>query len=151
MNNNHVRIDKSAVRIINELYRTANIYFQTEFKEYSIGHAQIVTLIVVSKKEGISQLQLSEYLNLDKSSITSQLKILENNGYITRNKSENDARMYQIYITDKTREILDPLKSIFISWTEILLDDFNEQDREKSLFFLEKMLDNVKKYNDKNK
>jgi DNA-binding MarR family transcriptional regulator len=134
---------KSAGRLINELSRAANIYFQAEFKKYSIGHAQIRTLLFIAHNEGISQHTLSENLNLDKSSITSQLQILERNAYISRHISENDARMHQILITDKTKAILEPLKMIFSSWTETLLDGFNEEEREPVFKYLEKMQKNA--------
>jgi len=137
-------MSKSAGRLINELSKAAHIYCKTEFKKYSIGHAQIMTLIFIAKNEGISQFELSEQLNLDKSSITSQLNILERNGYISRNKSENDARMYRLNITDKTRKILGPLKMIFFSWTEALLDGFSKKEREDVFKYLEKMRDNAK-------
>jgi DNA-binding MarR family transcriptional regulator len=97
----------------------------------------------VARNEGISQLELSKHLNLDKSSITSQLGILEKNGYITRQVSENDARMHQIILTDKTREILEPLKRVFSSWTEFLLDGFSESERTELFKYLERMHTNA--------
>jgi DNA-binding MarR family transcriptional regulator len=135
--------DKSTGRIINELSRAAHIYFQAEFKKYSIGHAQIRTLLYVARNEGISQLELSKHLNLDKSSITSQLGILEKNGYVIRQVSANDARMHQIILTDKTREILEPLKRVFSSWTEFLLDGFSESERTELFKYLERMHTNA--------
>ncbi len=137
-------INKSAGRLISELSRAAHIYFQSEFKKYSIGHAQIRTLLFLVRNEGISQLELSKYLNLDKSSITSQLQILERNGYISRHTSENDARMHQLMITDKTREISEPLRMVFSSWTVTLLDGFCESEKTEIFAYLEKMLSNAK-------
>jgi len=143
MDKNKEESKKSAGKIINELSRAADIYFKTEFKKYSIGHAQIRTLLFLSRNEGISQLELSKSLNLDKSSITSQLQTLEKNGYISRHISEADARMHQLNITDKTREILRPLKKVFSSWTEILLDGFDKKERAIVFQYLEKMQNNV--------
>lgn len=136
--------DRSAGKIINELSRAAHIYFQTEFKQYSIGHAQIRTLLFISRNEGISQLELSTYLNLDKSSITSQLQILEKNGYISRHTSEKDARLHQIMITEKTRDILEPLKMVFSSWTATLLDGFSESETNEIFSYLHRMAENAK-------
>jgi DNA-binding MarR family transcriptional regulator len=143
MKRNEENNDRSAGRLINELSRAAQIYFQNEFKKYSIGHAQIRSLLFMARNEGISQLELSEYLNLDKSSITSQLRILERNGYISRHTSENDARINKIYITDKTREILEPLEIVFLSWTETLLDNFNESERTDIFEYLHRMHTNA--------
>jgi len=135
--------NKSTGRLINELSKAAHVYFKSEFGKYSIGHAQIITLLVIAQNEGISQHDLSKNLNLDKSSITSQLGILERNGYITRIVAEKDGRMHKIMLTDKTREILEPLRMVFSSWTEILLDGFTETEKAESFHFLEKMQANA--------
>lgn len=143
MEKNQEPNNRSAGKLINELSRAAHIYFQSEFKQYSIGHAQIRTLLFIAKNEGISQLELSKYLNLDKSSISSQLQILEKNGYISKQTSENDARIYQTRITDKTRKILEPLRMVFSSWTSTLLDGFNESDKTIMFDYLERMQSNA--------
>jgi DNA-binding MarR family transcriptional regulator len=70
--------------------------------------------------------------------------MLERNGYISRTKSENDARMYQLNMTDETRGILEPLKMVFFSWTEILVDRFSQKEREEVFDYLERMRDNAK-------
>lgn len=136
---------QSAGKIIGELSRAANVYFQNKFKEYSIGHAQVRTLHYIALNEGITQIELSDYLKLDKSSITSQLRILEKNGYIKITTSPIDARTHHIFITDKTKEILEPLKKIFYTWTDILLDGINENERKNLFILLEKMQDNAKR------
>jgi len=134
---------QSAGKIIGEISRAAHIYFQNNFKEYSIGHAQVRTLHFIAHNEGITQVQLSDYLKLVKSSITSQLRILENNGYIKRKISHYDARVHQIFITDKTKVILEPLKNIFSTWTDILLDGLSESERKNVFLLLEKMRKNA--------
>ena len=134
---------QSAGKIIGEISRAAHIYFQNDFKEYSIGHAQVRTLNFIAHNEGITQVQLSDYLKLDKSSITSQLRILENNGYIKRKISHHDARVHQIFITDKTKEILEPLKNIFSTWSNVLLDGLSESEKKNVFLLLEKMRKNA--------
>ena len=126
---------RSAGKIISELSKAAHVYLHAEFREYSIGHAQVKTLLFLSENEGVSQLELSRQFNLEKSSITSQLKILEKNGYITRSRSGEDGRMLKLYITEKTRGILKILKEIFHSWTEVLLDGFGAEEKAVLLVF----------------
>jgi DNA-binding MarR family transcriptional regulator len=155
MDNNNILQKRSAGKIISEISRTAHVYFNSEFRDYSIGHAQVGTLLFISRNEGVSQLEISENLNLDKSSITSQLKILERNGYIFKKPNENDARKYRIYITDKTKEILFPLKLVFSNWTDTLFIGFSDKERSETFVYLERMLDNarniINEIKDKNK
>ena len=130
---------ESAGRLINELSRASNVYFQHAFRKYNIGHAQIRTLFYISQNEGQTQKALAEYLNLDKSSITSQLQILEKNGYVEREKSIRDARKQVINVTDKTRELIPSLQQVLLSWTETLLDGFDAHERSAIFNYLHKM------------
>ena len=59
-------INRSAGRLINELSRAAHIYFQSEFKKYSIGHAQIITLLFIARNEGIQKVVWSGLIRREK-------------------------------------------------------------------------------------
>ena len=135
--------NSSAGKIINELSRAGQIYLQHEFSKYNIGYAQVRTLLYLAENKGKTQKELVQYINLDKSSITSQLQILEKNGYITRQTSKLDARNQVVDITDKTKEILPELKKVFASWTNTLLAGFSEKERSNIFKYMEKMRENV--------
>lgn len=143
MTNNKLEQHQSAGKIIDELSRASHIFFQHQFKDYSIGHAQVRTLRFISNNNGITQVELTKYLKLDKSSVTSQLNNLEKNGYIFRSISSKDARIHTIYITDKTKEIFSPLMNIFSSWTDTLLNNFSEKEKTDIFKILNKMQENA--------
>lgn len=141
--------NKSVGKLIGMLSRAAHIYFQQKFKDYSIGHAQVMTLHFITKKNGISQLELTRILNLDKSSVTSQLNNLEKHGYIIRTVSDDDNRIRNIHITEKTKAIENSLHKVFTSWSEILLTGFDETEQTEMIYLLEKMRENaLNKIND---
>lgn len=135
--------NKSAGKVIGELSRAAHVFFHHQFKKYSIGHAQVRTLRFISQNNGITQAELTEYLKLDKSSVTSQLASLEKNDYIKRTISSKDARIRNINITDKTKNILSELMKVFSSWTDLLLHDFSEKEKIDVFILLEKMRENA--------
>lgn len=143
MKNHEEEQGKSAGKIIGELSRAANIYFQRQFKKYAIGYAQVRTLLYIAHNEGITQKELAIFFHLDKSSITSQLNILELNGYVKKHISTSDARKLQLCITDKTKEIMAPLKNVFSLWTETLLDGFSENEKSELFNYFEKMQKNA--------
>ena len=135
----------STGRLINELSRASHIYFHNEFKDYAIGHAQIRTLFLIANHKGLTQMELARCLKLDKSSITSQIKILEKNGYVRRTTSKADARKQVIDITDKTREILEPMKQVLATWSNTLLDGFTEEERTNLSDYLLRLRENATK------
>ena len=143
MESNQKNTNRSAGKIIGELSRAAHVYFHSEFKSLCIGHAQVKTLLHISNNRGISPQELAKSLRLDKSSITSQLQILEKNGYIIKQRSEEDARRQEIILSEKTNEILTPLKKVFKSWTDTLLEGFNENEKGELFEYLIRMQKNA--------
>ncbi len=134
---------QSAGKIIGEISRASHVFFQHQFKDYSIGHAQVRTLHYLCHNNGITQAELTDYLKLDKSSVSSQLNNLEKNGYIKRIISSKDARIRTINITEQTEDIFNSLTSVFSSWTEILLNNFDEKEKADLFTLLNKMQDNA--------
>lgn len=135
--------NRSIGKEIGVLSRTAHIYFQNQFKDYSIGHAQVMTLHYISRNNGRSQNELVKHFNLDKSSVTSQLNILEKNGYIIRKIDINDSRGRKLFTTEKTKAIESDLHDKFISWSRLLLEGINAEEQEKLFFLLDKMNSNA--------
>ncbi len=130
-------------QLINELSKVSHTYFQQQLKQYNIGHGQIRTLFVISHHKALTQKELSGFLKLDKSSITSQLQILEKNGYIKRVVSEEDGRKQNILVTEKAKQVLKPIKQTMYRWTDLLLHDFSEEEKEVLSKYLIRMRDNV--------
>jgi DNA-binding MarR family transcriptional regulator len=137
------RLPRSIGKEIGFLGRSAHIYFQHRFKNYSIGHAQVMTLHFIGRNEGITQKELVDYFSLDKSSVTSQLKKLEENGYIVREKVSGDHRVRIIRLTEKSRVMKDELNEVFASWSRLLLKDFTPEETEQIFALLDKMKGNV--------
>lgn len=134
----------SVGKIVSMLNNSAHIYLHHMFKEYSIGYSQGLTLHYIFHNNGISQIELTKHSNLDKGSISSQLNILEKNGYIKRSCSDKDRRVLNVFLTEKSIKIKDSVKEIFASWTDILLHDFDEEKRSEIIDDLNKMLLNAR-------
>ena len=128
---------------IGRLSRSAHMYFKHRFGELGLGHAQGITLHHICRKDGMNQLELLAKVRLDKSSLTSQLNKLEENGYITREPDPKDRRAKRIVITDKTRTIEADLHDIFTSWTRILADGLSADERNVLITLLDKLQDNA--------
>ncbi len=143
MDNHHSKHHRSAGKLIGIISRASQVYFHENFRPYNIGHGQIRTLLFISKHEGLTQNEVASHFDMDKSSITSQINILEENGYVKRERSEKDGRYFQLHITDKTKEILKPIKEIHSQWTTILLEGFSNEEQEELFNYLERMKDNA--------
>ncbi len=137
--------DRSLGKLISELSRLASSYFQKRFRKYDIGPSQVITLHFIAGSNGISQSDLTRLLDIDKSSVSSQLHTLEKNAYIERRPASGDSRVKRIYVTERTKAIEASLHEDFASWTEILLDGLSGEERKTVFSLLEKIKKNAQR------
>ena len=88
-------------KYISLIYRKGNCFINREVSKFGIGSGQIMFLMQLYNKDGISQEELSENLNIDKATTCRAIKKLEEQGLLTRVKDEKDKRAYKLYLTIK--------------------------------------------------
>lgn len=126
------------------LSRSAQMFLRHQFKEYEIGHAQLMTLHFICRNDGLTQNEIVSHSSLDKSSITSQLNKLEKNAYIIRRINKEDSRGRRIYKTDKTKKMEDELHQKFVLWNNLLIKGLSKEDLEITFSVLDKMKINAR-------
>jgi DNA-binding MarR family transcriptional regulator len=128
---------------ISLIYRYSQIFFNSELKKYNLGSGQYIFLVNLFKNNGISQEQLSEIVNIDKTTTARAVAKLVNENYVIRKISDNDKRAYNLYTTDKAESIKNNLFGTLDSWNKIMLDNFNSEERKILLKLLEKVGSNI--------
>ncbi|MDI6705347.1 MAG: MarR family transcriptional regulator [Bacillota bacterium] len=81
------------------------------------------------ERDGISQEELSDQLMIDKGTTARALYKLEKAGYVIWQTDPEDRRAYNVFITDKARDIKPALYNILSSWTDILVTDLSQEER----------------------
>lgn len=142
MHTNH----KSVGKYISILYRQAQSYIANQMKPYNIGGGQYMFLTILYERDGINQEELSNQLKMDKGTTARAIDKLEKAGYVIRKRNTEDRRVYNVFITDKARKIEPILYRTLISWTDILVGDLNQEERESLYMILEKMVNSTMLY-----
>jgi DNA-binding MarR family transcriptional regulator len=135
--------DRPTGRNISFLYRQAQVYLADKLKPYNIGSGQYPFLLTLYKSDGISQEELSSRLMLDKGTTARAIEKLEKEGYVVRVTNPRDKRAYNVFITDKARELKPVLDEILGSWTDILEADLSEEERAMLYVILNKMVNSA--------
>jgi DNA-binding MarR family transcriptional regulator len=138
---------KSVGRYISCIYRNFHIYLNHQLEQYNIGSGQFQFLMVLYTHDGINQENLSEQLNIDKTTVTRALKKLEKEGYVTRKKDDFDRRSYLIFLTEKAKTLQPEIKTILKKWTVKVLNDISLDEQICLYNLLEKMKENSIKTN----
>ncbi len=87
------------------IYRNAQSIINSKLIDLNIRSGQHDFLYVISKNEGISQKELSEFLYVGKSTTAKAVKNLVENDYVKRIQDENDKRIYRLYLTDAGKKL----------------------------------------------
>ena len=79
----------------------------------NITREQLGILLLLSLGDGLYQTQIANILGKDRPNITRMIDVLETNGFIRREKDDNNRRILKVYLTEKGKEranVAKPLK-----------------------------------------
>lgn len=78
-------------------------YYRTHvlLDEIGVYHGQPPMLFILSKRDGLSQKELSDVLNVKASTITVMLKRMEKAKLVIRRQDSQDQRISRVYITEE--------------------------------------------------
>ncbi len=108
-------------------------------KPHSISNEQGLLLKVVYEMPGLSQTQIAKELHKDKTTITRMINTLIKKGKLMRKSSPKDKRMFEIYVTEKTKENVKKLTPIFQKQEEDLRSIIGSSDYNTTIKVLEKI------------
>lgn len=100
--------------------------------------------------ETVYQRDIEKKFSIRRSTATVLLQNLEEKGLIYKVTAENDARLKQIILTEKARELHRKLEKHADAFEQKILDGISATEREQFILVLEKMADNFDKIANKN-
>ncbi|EJE7234060.1 MarR family transcriptional regulator [Clostridium sporogenes] len=130
--------------ILNNLMHIARqpfMFFRNEVQEKTDNAFE--TLRLLANEENVTAGRIAEHLDIKPSSVTQIIKKLQDVGTAERVKSEEDARVTYVLITDKGRESLKDRGYISENLKVKLFKGFEEDELEKLDDYLTRMLQNI--------
>ena len=127
------------MRSISTTYRACMLYREQALAGTGLGPCQTPYLMTLYYNEGISQEALSRKLNLHKSTVARQLGALEKDGFVRREPDPDDHRQILVYPTKKARDLEEPLRHVLSSWSQFLLEDFTEDEKNTVVQLMERI------------
>lgn len=118
------------MRQISITYRCAMRFRENALSDTGLAGCQTPYLTALYRQPGLSQEELARQLSVNKSSVTRQLAVLEEKGYIRRVPSDTDKRILLVYPTEKALEVKERLYRCYHDWSSYLTHDFTEEEQE---------------------
>ena len=122
--------------LISDVSRLMRRRFDERAREVGATRAQWRTLTTLSRNEGLNQGALADLLEVEPITLCRMIDRLEESGLVERRRDPADRRAWQLFLTDKSKPILDDLRRMADDlFVHVLsgLDDLERQALGKSL------------------
>ena len=110
-----------------------------------ITNEQWLVLKVIDANPAMSQTEISEKCQKDKTNITRIIDLLEKKGCIERQKDDRDRRMYRIHATDEGQKVLKTVNPITQKTEKICTQSLNKKEVKEIINVLDAICENIKK------
>lgn len=120
----------SLMKYISRIHRCFRQWQSDKMNIHGLNGVQQNYLFHIAHQPGISQEQLSDHIMVNKSNVARQLSTLENEGWITRQTSAQDKRVYEVYPTEKTLNMMPEIINLMRQWNTLITEDLTEEEKE---------------------
>lgn len=139
------QMDESITFLINKAAQKFKLELSRKLKQsgLDISSDQWSVLIYLSEHDGPTQTELAQKLHKDRSNLTRILDLMEKNLHIERIRNTADKREYNVYITEKGKELLPVLKKAGNSVMKQALRGTDTEEIKMAKSFLNKLFSNL--------
>jgi MarR family transcriptional regulator, lower aerobic nicotinate degradation pathway regulator len=130
-------IEKSIGFLLSKGYQRAWAILREGIEQYDLTPPQFALLAFLWQQDGLTQVELSEKGQIDRSTIGGLIDRLERNGLLERRQHPQDRRAYRIYLTEHGKA----MESTLSACAERSLKRFTSGLNEDELTELRRMLE----------
>ena len=94
-----------------------------------LSRAQWSVLAILANHEGVSQSQISQELEIEKSTAGRLIDQVEKSGWIERRPIPGDRRLWSIHLTDQARQLLVEIERVILHAREEMLRGLSEEQQ----------------------
>lgn len=127
-------------------YRCSLRFRENELMDTGLSGCQTPYLTALYRSPGISQEEMARQLNVNKSSVTRQLSILEDKGYVKRDPDPKDKRSLLLYPTEKALLLKDRIFNCYSDWSRYLTEDFTEEEKQQLSALMDRIAEKAASY-----
>ena len=130
-------------RMNTAIYRNMQAQISGRLAGLDINSGQYDFFLVISRKEGISQKQLSEYLYIGKSTTAKAVKQLVARGYVEKQRDTQDRRVEHLYLTQRGRDVAPLVQEMFQENLDVAARGLSRREHQQLLELMERVLANL--------
>lgn len=120
-------------------YKSFAAYTSKRLQQTGLNYGSLFFVIYVGKHPNCTPAEMTNALHMDWGHSQRSITKLVQDGFLRKEKSENDHRSYHLTLTEKGQLAFDTSHQVFFDWDAETLSCLSEDEREQLLFLLEKL------------
>ncbi|WP_294703499.1 MarR family transcriptional regulator [uncultured Fusobacterium sp.] len=138
-----VEIRNTLFSYISRAHHRGVSYIETLLKKKGInnlGYSHVRIIIILSIYKKLSMKEISEFINKDKSTVTTLVNKLEKLGYVRKKTCSKDRRIVFLELEEKSEEIIETVFQVAELFQEKVESILSKEERETLFFLMEKLV-----------
>lgn len=115
--------------LIHDVSRMMRNWFDTRAQHLGLTRAQWRVLLQLSAREGASQRELAEILEIDTVTLGRHIDRLERDNWLERRPDPDDRRVWRLHLTPAARPTLDEMEALAIEVQEAAVAGLSDKQR----------------------
>lgn len=136
--------ENSAGYLVNHMARLFAQELQQRIKPLGIVTGQFPILLELWEKDGVSQRELLEKLDIEQATLANTLTRMQRDGIIRRTKHPTDARAQQIWLTERAKDVREEAYKSALEVNSNALSCLDQTDRALFMQFMGKIISNMR-------
>lgn len=139
-------LHSTVLRKIGTISRIVASRSDIKFKKYELQKGQHIFVVRICEHPGLNLMELTQLLNVDKSTTTKAVQKLEKAGYVIKTHQENNRKNLSLYPTEKAKQVYEHIIAEENVRADLCFRGFSETEKEQAMSFLERMCENIETY-----
>lgn len=132
--------------LIHDVSRLRRSAFDRGLKPLGVTRAQWWVLANLARKDGMTQSQLAEALDLGKVAVGGLLDRLERSGLVRREIDPNDRRVNRVFLEPSSQRVIQDLRQVGRALNQQILEGLSHEEIEVAAAVLDKMKHNLLRF-----
>ena len=141
-------LDRNFGFLLHDVARLMRTVFDRRGRELGLTRSQWWVLTMLYAKEGVTQSELADFMELEKPTLGRLLDRMQEKGWIERRTDDLDRRVNRLFLTEKVQEVMRALRSTAADVRKDAIGNMNDLDREQFIDTLLKIKANLLKVDD---
>ena len=137
--------------LLSDASRLLRRRFDERARAIGVTRTQWRALTAISRREGLTQGRLAEVLEVEPITLCRMVDRLEEAGHVERRRDPRDRRAWNLYLTEKSRPLIDQLRTIGDQAIDEALDGITASERAALVDMLARIRSNLTDQDDKDR